>query len=81
MHGVALAQLIKLDKVRAVLVDDGVEGETIAPAGREVPHVDIMISRSFHLAPEKQRIFRRLGLLVIGFFNCYVLDLNKRQKI
>jgi hypothetical protein len=45
-----------LDEFRPVLVDDGVEGEAVAPRGREVSHVDIVVTGCFHLAPEQQGI-------------------------
>jgi hypothetical protein len=34
-----------------VLVNDGVEGETVSPGGGEVSHVHIVVASSLQLAP------------------------------
>ena len=39
-----------------MLVDDGVEGQTVAPRGGEVPDVDVVVAGRLHLAPEQQGI-------------------------
>jgi hypothetical protein len=35
-----------------VLVNDGIEGETVSPGGGEVSHVHIVVASSLQLAPD-----------------------------
>ena len=58
-----------------MFVDDGVEGETVPPAGGEVTYVNILVAGSFHLAPKQQRILGRFGLGAGFFLYGNVLDL------
>ena len=46
-----------------MLVDDGIEGEAVAPRSREVPDVDVVVARGLHLAPEQQGVLGRSGCL------------------
>ena len=39
-----------------MLVNDGVEGQTVAPGGGEVPDVDVVVAGGLHLAPEQKSI-------------------------
>jgi hypothetical protein len=39
-----------------MLVNDGVEGQTVAPGGGKVPDVDVVVAGGLHLAPEQKSI-------------------------
>lgn len=75
VYGVGAVQPLELDEVGPVLVDDGVEGQAVAPRGGEVAHVHVVVAGGLHLAPEEQRVLRGLGLLVVGLLDGDVLDL------
>ena len=60
-----------------MLVNDGVEGETVAPGRGEVPHVDIVVSGCLHLAPEEQSVLGGSGCgSRSGLLDCDLLDLE-----
>lgn len=60
-----------------MLVDDGVEGETIAPRCCEVSHVDVVVTSRLHLAPQQQGILGRSGgSSWTRLFDCDFLDLE-----
>ncbi len=40
-----------------MLLDEGVEGETIAPAGGEVSHVEVLVVGGLDLLPEEKDVF------------------------
>ncbi len=44
--------------VLPVCVDEGVEGESVPPAGREVLHVDAGVARRFPLTPDQKSLLR-----------------------
>jgi len=63
-----------------VLVDDGVEGETIAPRRGEVPHVHVVVAGRLHLAPEQQGILGGPGGSTgPRFFHGDLLDLEPQD--
>jgi len=63
-----------------VLVDDGVEGETIAPRRGEVPHVHVVVTSRLHLAPEEQGVLGGSGgSSRTRFFDCDFLDLEPKD--
>ena len=62
-----------------MLVNESIEGESIAPAGREVAHVDVGIAGGLHLTPEQQGVLGRLHLTTVVWLVLAkrdVLDLN-----
>lgn len=79
VNGIGLAQLVELYKIRPVLVNNGIERQTVPPGGREVPDVDVVIAGRLHLAPEQQRVLGALGLLVVGLLDRDVLDLEAQD--
>lgn len=68
-----------MNEVRAVLVDDGVEGQPVPPGGGEVAHIHIVVAGRLHLAPEQQGVLGGLGFLVVGLFNSDILDLEETE--
>lgn len=42
-----------IESIIPVFVYKGVEGQTITPAGSEVPHIDIGVACGLHLAPQQ----------------------------
>jgi hypothetical protein len=72
-------EFLILNQVGPVLMDKGVKAKAILPAGCEVTDVDIVIAGSLHLAPQQQGVFSRLGLAVVGFFECDVLNLGDKN--
>ena len=61
-------------------MDEGVESETITPAGGEVTNIDVGVACGLHLAPEQQCILRRFGLAAVSFLDSDVLDLHKNKS-
>ena len=55
----ALGQLGVVDQVGPVLVDEGVEGEAVAPRGGEVAHVHVRVVGGLDLAPEEEGVLGR----------------------
>lgn len=62
-----------------MLMDERVERETISPARGEIPHIDIRVTSSLHLTPQKQCIFRWFHFTGIHLLHCYVLDLSREK--
>lgn len=60
-------------------MDDGVEGQSVAPRRCEIANVHILVAGRFHLTPQQKGILGGLGFFVVGFFDCYVLDLQGRM--
>ena len=60
-------ELAEVKEVGAMLVDDGVEGQAVAPAGGEVLDVDSRIPGNLALAPEEEGLLCRLGVLSLDF--------------
>ena len=79
VNSIGLGQFVKLNEVGSMLVNDGIESQTISPGGREISDVNIMIASSFHLAPEQQRVLGALCLLVICLLDSDVLDLEAQN--
>ena len=59
-----------------VFVNDGVEGETVAPTGCEVADVNVVVARRLHLAPEQQRVLGWPRSLVLLRDHRNILDLE-----
>ncbi len=64
-----------------MLVNDGIEGETIPPRGGEVPHVHVVVASRLHLAPEQQRVLGRSCSLVLLGDHRDILDLEPEMMI
>lgn len=79
VDGIALAELVVLYQLGFVLVDYGVEGQTVSPAGGEVPNVHIVITSGLHLTPEQQSVLGALGFLVVGLLDRDILDLESQN--
>ncbi|TNN47601.1 hypothetical protein EYF80_042204 [Liparis tanakae] len=45
--------------VETAVVEKGVEGQAVPPTGGEVLNVDAVVTRSFPLTPDQQRLLRR----------------------
>ena len=82
VHCFGLGQLVVLYEVSPVLVDDGVEGQTVPPGGGEVPHVDVVVAGRLHLAPEQQSVLSTLGLRsrVVGL-NSDLLQVEIKSRL
>ena len=52
-HGVGFRQFVVLDQLGAMLVDDGVESETVAPRCCKIADVDIVVACRLHLTPKQ----------------------------
>ena len=76
MERIGFRKFLKLNEIRTMLVDEGIEGESIAPRSGKVAYIHIVISGCLHLTPEEQGIFGGLGLLALGLFNRNVLNLK-----
>ena len=50
---IVLGQFVKVYEVGTVLVNDGIESQSIAPRGGEIAHIHVVIAGSFHLAPQQ----------------------------
>ena len=59
-----------------MLVDEGIEGQPISPAGGEVAYVNVAVASSLHLAPEQQGILGGLRLTAVCLLYGDVLDLK-----
>lgn len=51
LNGVGLGEFLVLNQVWPMFVNEGVEGQAVAPAAGEVANVDIFVAGSLHLAP------------------------------
>ena len=76
-HGVRFRQFVVLNQFWAVLVDDGVECQTVAPRRRKVSNVDVVVTCRLHLTPQQERILGRTRLVVVRLFDRNVLNLKK----
>ena len=79
VHCFGLGQLVVLYEVSPVLVDDGVEGQTVPPGGGEVPHVDVVVASSLDLAPQQQGVLGRPRLLALLLHHGDLLDLEPQD--
>ncbi|CAG0894528.1 unnamed protein product [Darwinula stevensoni] len=66
---IGFRKLLKLNEIRTMLVDEGIEGKSIAPRCGEVAYIHIVISGCLHLTPEEQGIFGGLCLLALSLLN------------
>ena len=80
VDGVGLGQLLVLNQVWPVLVDQGVKGQAIPPAGGEIADVDVGVASRLHLAPEQEGVLGRAGLLVVFILKADVLDLAIKKS-
>lgn len=53
VHGVAPVQLVELNQVGSVLVYNRVERQPVAPRGRKVAYVDVVVAGCLHLTPQQ----------------------------
>lgn len=63
-----------------MLVNESVEGESVAPASGEVTDVDVGVAGGLHLTPQQQRILGRLDLTAVHLLHRYVLDLYQHTQ-
>ena len=76
---VGLGEFVVLYEVSTVLVDDGIEGQTVSPGGGEVPHVDVVVASSLDLAPQQQGVLGRPRLLALLLHHGDLLDLEPQD--
>lgn len=79
VYGVRFGQFLELDQIWPVFVNDGVERQPVAPRSREIPHVHVMVTGGFHLAPEKKRVLRRFRFLIIRLLDRDILYLESQD--
>lgn len=59
-----------------MLVDEGIECQSISPTGGEISDIYIGVASCLHLTPEQQRILRRFHFTALNLFNGNVLNLT-----
>ena len=79
VHCIGLGQLLVLNQVGSVLVDDGIEGQTISPGGREVSNIDIVVASRLDLAPQQEGVLGGPGLLALLLVDGDLLDLEPQD--
>lgn len=70
-------KLLKVDEVRPMRMDEGIETESIAPGGAEVGDMNSRVTTSLPLAPQQESF---LGRFLLGIFFVFFI-LRSEQPI
>lgn len=77
MYRVAPMKLFKLNQIRSVFVNDGVEGQSVTPRGGEVANVHVVVAGCLHLTPQQEGVLCGFRFFVVRLFDSDVLNLER----